>query len=232
MIGFGIDEIQAEFVAEIKLRNINREYILKRMDETSELEKEIADLEDISKNRGRIKKIIIEELKAVVKKYGEPRKTEIISEKEVEEYRAEEDIEDYPVTVFVSKHGYFKKITPLSLRMAAEQKFKEDDALSRSFETINRAEMLIFTDRLQAYKARVSDFEDTKASALGTYLPAKLGMEENESVLFVMDAGDYSGSLIFLYENVTASRVPDSAYSTKPNRKKIKRPAPIAAKAL
>ena len=221
MIGFGIDDIQAEFVAEIKLRNINREYILKRLDEITELEKEISDLEDILKSRGRINKIIIAELKAVIKKYGMPRKTQIISEKEVEEYNAEDDIEDYPVTAFVSKHGYFKKITPLSLRMAAEQKFKEDDALSRSFETTNKAELLVFTDCFQVYKAKISDFEDTKASALGTYLPAKLEMDENENVIFVMDAGDYTGSLVFIYENGKAARVPLSSYYTKTNRKKL-----------
>jgi DNA gyrase subunit A len=221
MIGFGIDEIQAEFVAEIKLRNINREYILKRLEETSALEKEIDDLEELTKNRGRIKKVIIDELKNVIKKYGTPRKTEIVSETDVEQYSPEEDIEDYQVTIFVSKHGYFKKITPLSLRMAADQKLKEDDALSRSFETTNRAELLVFTDKYQTYKVKVSDFEDTKASALGTYLPAALKMDENENVLFVMDAGDYQGSLIFFYENGKASRVPVSAYATKTNRKKL-----------
>lgn len=221
MIGFGIDEAQAEYVAEIKLRNINREYILKRVEETAELEKEIADLEDISNSKARIKKIIISELENVIKKYGAERKTAIVSETEVEEYKAEEQIEDYPVTVFVSRHGYLKKITPQSLRMASEQKFKEEDGLSRSFETTNASELLVFTDKCQTYKVRVSDFEDTKASALGVYLPAKLEMDEGESVLFVMDAGSYEGNLLFFYENGRAARVPVSAYQTKTNRKKL-----------
>lgn len=221
MIGFGIDEAQAEYVAEIKLRNINREYILKRVEETSELEKEIADLDDISKSKSRIKKLIIEDLKNVIKKYGVPRKTAIVSETEVEEYNAEEHIEDYAVTVFISRHGYLKKITPLSLRMASEQKFKEDDGLSRSFETTNASELLVFTDRRQTYKVKVSDFEDTKASALGVYLPTALEMDEGENVIFVMDAGSYDGNLLFLYANGKAARVPVSAYATKTNRKKL-----------
>ena len=221
MIGFGIDEAQAEYVAEIKLRNINREYILKRVEETAAIEEEIVDLEDISKNKSRIKKIIIDELKNVIKKYGAERKTTIISEHEVEEYNAEEHIEDYEVTVFVSRHGYLKKITPQSLRMASEQKFKEDDGLSRSFETTNASELLVFTDKCQTYKVKVSDFEDSKASVLGVYLPTKLEMDEDESVIFVMDAGNYEGNLLFFYENGKVARVPVSAYWTKTNRKKL-----------
>ena len=208
MIGFGIDEAQAEYVAEIKLRNINREYILKRVEETAAIEEEIVDLEDISKNKSRIKKIIIDELKNVIKKYGAERKTTIISEHEVEEYNAEEHIEDYEVTVFVSRHGYLKKITPQSLRMASEQKFKEDDGLSRSFETTNASELLVFTDKCQTYKVKVSDFEDSKASVLGVYLPTKLEMDEDESVIFVMDAGNYEGNLLFFYENGKVARCP------------------------
>jgi DNA gyrase subunit A len=221
MIGFGIDEVQAEFVAEIKLRNINREYILKRVEETSELEKDIADLEDIEKNRGRIKKIITAELEGVIKKYGQERKTQIVYETEIAEPESGEEVEDYPVTVFVSRHGYLKKITPLSLRMSGEQKYKEDDGPFISFESNNRSELLVFTDRCQVYKARLSDFEDGKASSMGAYLASHLQMEDGESMLYVVGAGDYSGSLIFFFENGKAARVPIQSYATKTNRKKL-----------
>ncbi|MDD6189847.1 MAG: DNA topoisomerase (ATP-hydrolyzing) subunit A [Clostridiales bacterium] len=222
MIGFGIDELQAEYVAEIKLRNINREYILKRVEETESLEKEIADLEDITRNKSRIKKIIIEELQNVIKKYGQPRKTDIVFEHEVaEEMQVVEEVADYPVTVFMSRHGYFKKITPQSLRMNSEQKYKEEDSPFISFETTNNAELLVFTDKCQVYKTRVSEFEDTKASALGAFLPAKLQMDEGENVVYLMQPGDYTGNILFFFENGKVARVAAEAYATKTNRKKL-----------
>lgn len=222
MIGFGIDEVQAEYVAEIKLRNINREYILKRVEETDSLEKEIADLEDITKNKSRIKKIIIEELQNVIKKYGQPRKTDIVFEHEVaEEMQVVEEVADYPVTVFMSRHGYFKKITPQSLRMNSEQKYKEEDSPFISFETTNNTELLVFTDCCQVYKTRVSEFEDTKASALGAFLPAKLQMDEGENVVYIMQPGDYTGNILFFFENGKVARVSLASYATKTNRKKL-----------
>ncbi len=221
MIGFGIDELQAEFVAEIKLRNINREYILKRVEETDALEKEIADLQDTLNSRRRIKNIIIAELKDVMKKYDQPRCTGIVYTDEVEAMTEEETVEDYPVTVFLSREGYFKKITPLSLRMGGEQKFKENDALAWSCETTNRAELLVFTDRQQCYKARLADFEDTKASALGTYLPTKLGFDEGETVVDVILPGDYTQHILLVYENGKVGRVPLECYATKTNRKRL-----------
>lgn len=221
MIGFGIDEIQAEFVADIRLRNINKQYILKRVKETETLEKEIADLEDLLKSRRRVKALIVDELKSVMKKYGAARKTGIVYASEVEHYCEEEQIEDYEVNMFLSREGYFKKITPLSLRMSGEQKYKEDDGLLLAFDGTNRDELLIFTDRQQCYKVRASDFEDTKASALGTYLPSYLGMEQGESVLYMVNAGDYKGSLVFFFENGKAARVSVSAYETKTNRRKL-----------
>ncbi len=222
MIGFGIDEIQAEYVAEIKLRNINREYILKRVEETDSLEKEIADLEDITKNKSRIKKIIVDELQNVMKKYGQPRKTDIVFEHEVaEELQVVEEVADYPVTVFMSRHGYFKKITPQSLRMNSEQKYKEEDSPFLSFEATNNTELLVFSDKCQVYKTRVSDFEDTKASALGTFLPVKLQMDEGENVLYLMQPGDYTGNILFFYENGKVARVSLASYATKTNRKKL-----------
>ncbi len=222
MIGFGIDEIQAEYVAEIKLRNINREYILKRVEETDSLEKEIADLEDITKNKSRIKKIIIDELQNVIKKYGQPRKTDIVFEHEVaDKMQVVEEVADYPVTVFMSRHGYFKKITPQSLRMNSEQKYKEEDGAYISFETSNNTELLVFTDKCQVYKTRVSEFEDTKASALGTFLPAKLQMDEGENVMYIMQPGDYTGNILFFFENGKVARVSLASYATKTNRKKL-----------
>ncbi len=221
MIGFGIDEVQAEFVAEIKLRNINKEYILKRVQETDALEKEIADLEDLLQSRRRIKALIIDELKNVIKKYGAPRKTGIVYSDEIAEYREEEHIENYEVVLFLSREGYFKKITPLSLRMGGEQKYKEDDGPLVSFEGGNRDELLIFTDRQQCYKVKVSDFEDTKASSLGVYLPSHLEMDPGENVLYMLKCGDYRGSILFVFENGKAARVPVSAYETKTNRRKL-----------
>lgn len=222
MIGFGIDEIQANYVAEIKLRNINKEYILKQTKAISQLEQEIADLRDTLNSSRRLKNLIIQELQEVSKKYGQPRKTEIIYQTlEAEPEEEEEDIPDYPVTVFVSKEGYLKKITAQSLRMSGEQKFKEGDSLAFSQEATNRTEVLVFTDQFQCYKSRLSDFEDGKASLLGDYLPQKLGMEPGETVRKVVLTGDYSGFVLFFFENGKAAKVPLSAYETKTNRKKL-----------
>ena len=221
MMGFGIDQIQAEFVAEIKLRNINREYILKRTAETEALEKDIEELEGILNSRRKIKNIIIDELKQINKKYVTPRKSAIVYADEIEEFDEEQQIEDYPVTLFLSKEGYFKKITAQSLRMSGEQKYKDGDRLNISFESTNRGELLFLTDKQQMYKARVSDFEDVKASVLGVYLPAKLQMDEGENIITMIDPGDYKAHLLFFFENGKAARVELSAYETKTNRKKL-----------
>jgi len=221
MIGFGIDERQADYVAEIKLRNINREYIIKRTEETGQLESDIKDLEDTLSSNRRINAIIVRELKDVIKKHGAERRTEIVYEDEIEAYEEEENVEDYAVSIFMSREGYFKKITPLSLRMGGEHKYKESDESFLQFETQNKNELLIFTDRQQVYKARISDFEDTKASNLGTYLPTTLEMDEGENVIFLLDPDDYSGHIIFFFENGKAARVELSAYATKTNRKKL-----------
>ncbi len=222
MIGFGIDEIQANFVAEIKLRNINKEYILKQTKAIDELEKEIAELRDTLGSSRKLKNVIKKELKAVSEKYGQPRKTEILYN--IDEIAPEEEvveIPDYPVTLFVSREGYLKKITAQSLRMSGEQKFKEGDSLAFSQETTNRMELLVFTDKFQCYKTRLSDFDDSKASLLGDYLPQKLGFEPEEKVVQVILAGDYKGNLLFFFENGKVAKVPLSAYETKTNRKKL-----------
>ena len=221
MIGFGIDQVQAEYVAEIKLRNINKEYILKRVAETSALQDEIEDLEDTLAKPGRIRKIIITELEDVKKKYAVPRRTEIVYSHEMPEEPEEEPAEDYPVHLFLSREGYFKKITPQSLRMSGEQKFKEGDSLRQYFEATNNSELLLFTDKYQVYKTRASEFGETKASALGDYLPAKLGMDAGESVIWLCLPGDYSGSVVFFFENGRAARVALSAYATVSNRRKL-----------
>ena len=221
MMGFGIDQIQAEFVAEIKLRNINREYILKRTAETEALEKDIEELEGILNSRRKIKSIIIDELKQINKKYVTPRKSTIVYADEIEEFDEEQQIEDYPVTLFLSKEGYFKKITAQSLRMSGEQKYKDGDRLNVSFESTNRGELLFLTDKQQMYKARVSDFEDVKASVLGIYLPSRLQMDEGENIITMIDPGDYKSHLLFFFENGKAARVELSAYETKTNRKKL-----------
>ena len=221
MIAFGIDQVQAEYVAEIKLRNINKEYILKRVAETASLADEIADLEDTLAKPARIRRIIIDELTEVRKKYAVPRRTEIVYGHELPEEPEEETVDDYPVHLFLSREGYFKKITPQSLRMSGEQKFKEGDALRQSFETTNAAELLFFTDRRQVYKTRASEFGETKASALGDYLPAKLGMDEGENVVYLALAGDYSGFMLFVFENGKAAKVPLSAYATTSNRRRL-----------
>ena len=221
MIGFGIDQVQAEFVAEIKLRNINKEYILKRIADTEALAKEIEELQEILGSEKKIRDIIIQELKAVADKFGQPRRTALVHAGELTLEAPEEDVPDYPVTVFLSREGYFKKITAQSLRMSSEQKFKEGDGLAFTQEATNRSELLVFTDKCQVYKTRLSEFDDTKASVLGDFLPAKLSMDEGESVLSVILPGDYRGSLLFLFENGKAARVDLSGYATKSNRRKL-----------
>ena len=222
MIEFGIDEVQANYVAEIKLRNINKEYILKQTRAISELEEEIQKLRGILNSNKKLQNVIISELEQVMDKFGQERKTEIIyNVTEIAEQVEEEVIPDYPVTVFVSREGYMKKITPQSLRMSGEQKFKEGDALAFSKATTNRDDILVFTDKFQCYKARLSDFEDGKASLLGDYLPQKLGMEPEEKVIQVVLAGEYKGFILFFFENGKVARVPLSAYETKTNRRKL-----------
>ena len=222
MIGFGIDEIQANFVAEIRLRNINKEYILKQTRAISDLEKEIAELRDVLNSSRKLKNVIIKELQQVSEKYGKPRKTEIIYEvQEAVAEDEEEQVPDYPVTVFVSREGYLKKITAQSLRMSGEQKFKEGDGLAFSRETTNSGEILVFTDQFQCYKSRLSEFEDGKASQLGEYLPQKLGLEPGENVIQTILTGDYKGFVLFFFENGKVAKVPLSAYETKTNRKKL-----------
>ena len=220
MIGFGIDQTQAEFVAEIKLRNINKEYILKKLQETDTLEQEIADLEQTLGSDRRIRRIIVTELRRVADKFGQPRKTLLAydaGETEIED----EGAPDYPVTVFISREGYFKKITPQSLRMSGEQKYKEGDGPLLTQETTNRAELLVFTDKCQVYKCRLSDFADGKASGLGDFLPGKLGFDEGESFLTACLPGDYHGAILFVYENGKAAKVELSGYDTKSNRRKL-----------
>ena len=223
MIGFGIDQIQAEYVAEIKLRNINKEYILKRTRETDALRDEIEDLEDLLNSPQRVKKVIVEELNAAAEKYGEPRRTTIVYPHEITQYTPEADQkEEYPVSVFLSREGYFKKITPASLRMNSEQKYKEGDALRQDFETTSNAEAMFFTDKCQVYKIRLGEFDDAKASVLGDYLPTKLKMDAGESVIFmVLPGADYAGSLLFFFENGKAARVELKAYQTTSNRRKL-----------
>ncbi len=221
MIGFGIDEIQANYVAEIKLRNINKEYILKQTRAIDDLEGEIADLRDTLNSPRKLKNVIIKELQAVADKFGQPRRTEILYDAQETAPEEEDDVPDYGVTVFVSKEGYLKKMTAQSLRMSGEQKFKEGDSLSFSRETTNKAEFLVFTDRYQCYKSRLSDFDDGKASQLGDYLPQKLGFEAGENLVALVFCGDYKGFILFFFENGKAAKVPLSAYETKTNRKKL-----------
>ena len=221
MIGFRIDKIQAEYVAEIKLRHLNKEYILKRLQDIDRLEEAIKDLNDILENPKRIKQIIIYELKEVVKKYAKPRKTEIIYSAELEEETVEPDIPDYPVTVFFTQGGYFKKITPLSLRMSGTQKLKDGDEIAQTVETTNSSELLFFTNKCQVYKSRACDFDDTKASVLGDYVAAKLEMEEGEMPVYMAVTSDYSGYMMFFFENGKAAKVSLDAYRTVTKRKKL-----------
>ena len=221
MIGFGIDEAQAEFIAEIKLRNINKEHILKRLKEVSDLENEIDRLEDILGSKAKLRNLIIKELENVIKKYPTKRHTQIVYEHEVEEYDESQHIEDYPVNVFLSRDGYFKKIVPQSLRVSSEQKFKEGDALRQSFESTNKSEIIFLTNRGQAYKCKLHEFDDTKASVLGDYLPQKLDMEDGEVPIFMLLPGDYSGNLVYVFETGKVAKIELSAYETKSNRKKL-----------
>lgn len=221
MIGFGIDQIQAEYVAEIKLRHLNREYILKRTKEIEDLEKEIAELDSILKSKTKIKNIIVRELKEVAEKYGKPRKSLIIYEDETNYVEETEEIPDYAVNFFFTKEGYFKKITPLSLRMGGEQKLKDGDEISQTIEGTNGCDLLFFTNKCQVYKAKANDFGDTKASVLGEYIPAKLSMDEGETAVKMVVTKDYKGFLIFGYDNGKLGKVPLESYATKTNRKKL-----------
>lgn len=221
MIGFGIDEVQAEYVAEIKLRHLNREYILKRTAEIEALEKEIAELDEILKSKTRIKTIIVKELKEIAEKYGQPRKSIIIYEDTVSYTEEMDDVPDYPVNLFFTKEGYFKKITPQSLRMSSNHKLKDGDEIAQTCEFSNNGELLFFTDKCQVYKAKAADFADTKASTLGDYVPAKLGMDEGENAVYMVATKDYKGILLFAFENGKLAKVPLEAYQTKTNRKKL-----------
>jgi len=221
MIGFGIDETQAEYVADIKLRNINKGYILKRIEEIDSLKEEIADMEDILSSERRVKQIIISELGDIAKKYGKPRKTMFIYGTEDEENEAEKEIPDYPVNLFFTREGYFKKITPQSLRMSGEQKLKENDEIIETYDGSNRAELLFFTDKFQVYKARACDFEDGKASVMGDYLPVKLELDPDERIIKMIAAEDYSGTLVMFFENGKCAKVPMASFETKTRRKKL-----------
>ena len=221
MIGFGIDEIQAEYVAEIKLRNINKQYILRRTEEIDTLRKDIAEMEEILRDKKKIRKIIIGELRDVIKNYAQPRRTLFYYQSDVEDEETEDDTPDYPVNLFMSASGYFKKITVQSLRMSSEQKLKEGDYISQYFEATNKTELIFFTDQAKAYKSRANAFDDTKASVMGDYIPAKLGFDENENVKTLVTTTDYSGYVIFFFENGKAAKVPMKAYETKTNRKKL-----------
>ena len=222
MIGFGIDKVQAEYVAEIKLRHLNREYILRRTQETTDLEADIARLKDILNSPAKIKRVIIDELAAVAKQYGEPRRSEILYEAELPEDEDEDEgMPDYPVTVFYTREGYFKKITPQSLRMSGEQKLKEGDEITVQMETKNNAELLFFTSKCQVYKCRVGDFDDGKASVMGDYIAARLGMGEGETPVYMALTTDYKGHMFFLFANGKAAKVPMESYATKQNRRKL-----------
>lgn len=222
MIGFGIDKTQAEYVAEIKLRHLNREYILKRLKDVEDLKKQIEDMEDILANKSRVKKIIVNELKGVADKYGKDRRSEIIYAQEVEEEKVEiEEIPDYPVTLFFTKEGYFKKITPLSLRMSGEHKLKENDEIISTVETTNSTELLFFTNQCQVYKSKANEFDDTKASVLGDFVASKLSMDEGETAISMVALKEYKGYMLFFFENGKVAKVDISAYETKTNRKKL-----------
>lgn len=221
MIGFGIDEIQAEYVAEIKLRHLNREYILKRTDEIEELEKSIAELEAILASKTKVKNIIVKELKDVAEKYGQPRRSILVYASDIEQVEEVEEIPDYPVNLFFTKEGYFKKITPLSLRMGGEQKLKDGDEIRCAVESTNSSELLFFTNKCQVYKARANDFADTKASVLGDYIPAKLGMDEGEQAIEMIVTKDYKGILLFAFDNGKVAKLSLDLYATKTNRKKL-----------
>ncbi|MBE6797819.1 MAG: topoisomerase IV [Ruminococcaceae bacterium] len=221
MIGFGIDETQAEYVAEIKLRHLNREYILKRLSDIENLEKSVAEMEDILKSRNKVLRIIIKELEEVIKKHGQERKTAILTDVEIDDSNEPEVVDDSPVTLFFTRDGYFKKITPQSLRMSGEQKLKEGDEMSQIIESTNAHELLFFTNKQQVYKAKVSDFADSKASLLGDYVASKLGFDEAENAVFMVATTDYKGNVLFVFDNGRVAKVALSAYATKTNRKKL-----------
>ena len=223
MIGFGIDEIQADYVAEIKLRYLNKEYILKRLQETDDLEKAIAEMEEILRDKKRIHKIIIEELEQVSKKFGKPRKTLLTYPEEIEEEEEIEEIADYPVNLFLTTEGYFKKITPQSLRMSSVQKLKEGDEIKTHLETTNNIDLLFFTDKCQVYKSNAAEFDDTKASVMGDYIPAKLGFDEDEKLFAMVVTKDYSETVLFFFLNGKVGKVPLKSYETKTKRKKKKK---------
>ncbi len=221
MIGFGIDEIQAEYVAEIKLRHLNREYILKRTEDIDKLEKSIADMEEILANKNRVKKIIISELNAVAEKYGTDRKTQILYERDETSDDDDENIPDYNVMCFFTRGGYFKKITPQSWRMGNTHKLKDGDKIIFEGELSNVSELLFFTDRNQVYKTRLAEFEECKASSLGEFVGSKLHVDEGENVICMIPIRDYYGYLMFFFENGKAAKVDIAAYETKTNRKKL-----------
>ena len=221
MTGFGIDQIQAEYVAEIKLRHLNREYILKRTEDIEKLKKEIEELEEIINSKTKIKNIIISELKEISEKYGQPRRSILIYADEIQQEDEEEEVADYPVNLFFTKEGYFKKITPLSLRMSSEHKLKEGDEILEHFESTNSTDLIFFSDKCQAYKSKALDFGDTKASVLGEYIPSKLSMEEDENAIYMIPTKDYSGYVFFFYESGKVAKVPLESYATKTNRKKL-----------
>ncbi len=221
MIGFGIDEIQAEYVAEIKLRHLNREYILKRTAEIEDLIKQIEDMEAVLKSRTKVLKIIIKELEEVIKKYGEDRKTEIVSDTSASDSDFEVEVDESPVTLFFTKDGYFKKITPQSLRMSGEQKLKEGDEITQQIESDNATELLFFSNKCQVYKSKTSEFEDSKASILGDFIPSKLEFEQGENAIYMADTKDYKGHMIFVFDNGRIAKVPLASYETKTNRKKL-----------
>lgn len=221
MIGFGIDEIQAEYVAEIKLRNINRQYILRRIEEVDQLKKDIAEMEEILRDKKKIRKIIIDELRRVIKNYAQPRKTMFYYQSDVEDEQQIDDTPDYQVNLFVTDGGYFKKITPQSLRMSKEHKLKDGDFISQSFEASNKTELIFLSDKAQAYKTKASAFDDTKASLMGDYVPAKLGFDDGENLKTLIITTDYSGYILYFYENGKAAKVPLKSYETKTNRRKL-----------
>lgn len=222
MIGFGIDQVQAEYVAEIKLRHLNREYIIKRLADVAELEKLVADLEDTLKSKARIRRIIIDELQAVAKKYGQPRRTQLIYATDIVEAEEEkEEVADYPCTFFFTRDGYFKKITPQSLRMSGEHKLKEGDEIVQTIESSNNHELLFFSDQASVYKSHADDFKDTKTSVMGDYIPAKLGFAEGETTRYMTVLSEYTGYMLFFYENGKVAKVEMSAYATKANRRKL-----------
>ena len=221
MIGFGIDETQAEYVAEIKLRHLNREYILKRLDDIENLEKSIAEMEDLLAHKNKISKVIIKELQKVSEKYGRDRKTQIVYDDEIEEDEAEEAAPDYNVMIFCTREGYFKKITPQSWRMGNTHKLKEGDEIVLAMESTNNTELLFFTDKQQVYKSRVSDFDECKASVLGDFVKSKLGMDEDENLLATIPLTKYAGYLLTFFENGKVAKVDMSAFETKTNRKKL-----------